>query len=463
MIAHTRRVRHLRLRAPDAASARKLAIRLEDALHTASLPDSGGRVLLVRRLALGRIDRKDAPSTLALRLERELARSGVCCVHGDAPTAGQADAVWFRDALEVHVVFAQRMLSGSTPCEWFWPLALPALPLTCSRAELLRATVLSLAALPEAPVAVPAWIAAVVAFGGVTELEQALDESDAVRLLRACGIMSDERTPLVETRADAAPRAAKNDAQVVAANVDPAIVTPDFIAGERIASIGTQSHVARALARLLQRAPSTSVVTSPQADGGASVDAPERAATDIPEATAAGGLAFLLGEFARLGYAQWLDEQPAWRAHDIARRVLARVLSRLHVTPEDPVWRLVQAQDAGSDMPAFVVPSRWRDSLGFDPSPARTDAVPRRVNADRVVQMWAIALRRWLRLYAHIGLAELVLRPAWISQTPTHLDLRFDPAQVDLRVRRAGLDLDPGWIPWFGRVMTFRYEASENR
>jgi hypothetical protein len=26
-----------------------------------------------------------------------------------------------------------------------------------------------------------------------------------------------------------------------------------------------------------------------------------------------------------------------------------------------------------------------------------------------------------------------------------------------MRVRRAGLDFDPGWVPWYGRVISFHY------
>ena len=29
---------------------------------------------------------------------------------------------------------------------------------------------------------------------------------------------------------------------------------------------------------------------------------------------------------------------------------------------------------------------------------------------------------------------------------------------LDLDIRRAGLDIDPGWLPWLGRVVRFRYE-----
>jgi hypothetical protein len=28
---------------------------------------------------------------------------------------------------------------------------------------------------------------------------------------------------------------------------------------------------------------------------------------------------------------------------------------------------------------------------------------------------------------------------------------------VDLDIRRAGLDLDPGWVPWLGVVVRYRY------
>ena len=41
----------------------------------------------------------------------------------------------------------------------------------------------------------------------------------------------------------------------------------------------------------------------------------------------------------------------------------------------------------------------------------------------------------------------------------THADLHFGLADSDLRVRRLGLDIDPGWLPWFGRVVGFHYGA----
>jgi hypothetical protein len=30
-------------------------------------------------------------------------------------------------------------------------------------------------------------------------------------------------------------------------------------------------------------------------------------------------------------------------------------------------------------------------------------------------------------------------------------------SSVRLEIRLAGLDLDPGWVPWLGRVVSFHY------
>lgn len=46
--------------------------------------------------------------------------------------------------------------------------------------------------------------------------------------------------------------------------------------------------------------------------------------------------------------------------------------------------------------------------------------------------------------------AEIVADPAWI-------EARFAVADVSTEVRRAGLDLDPGWQPWLGIVVRFTY------
>jgi len=78
----------------------------------------------------------------------------------------------------------------------------------------------------------------------------------------------------------------------------------------------------------------------------------------------------------------------------------------------------------------------------------------------------ADAIRAWIREYG-VALpdenddsllrgvtsrrAEVVADPAWI-------ELRFALGDATTEVRRAGLDLDLGWVPWLGVVVRFVYE-----
>ena len=55
-------------------------------------------------------------------------------------------------------------------------------------------------------------------------------------------------------------------------------------------------------------------------------------------------------------------------------------------------------------------------------------------------------------------LTRLVRRAAVVSGDPGWIDIRFELRKVSLELRRAALDLDPGFVPWLGVVLRFRYE-----
>lgn len=55
---------------------------------------------------------------------------------------------------------------------------------------------------------------------------------------------------------------------------------------------------------------------------------------------------------------------------------------------------------------------------------------------------------------------QLLARPALVSCTRSHLDICYPQEYASLAVRLAGLDLDPGWVPWLGRVVAFHYVHS---
>jgi hypothetical protein len=216
--------------------------------------------------------------------------------------------------------------------------------------------------------------------------------------------------------------------------------------------------------------------------------------------TVAGGVAFLLNVLNRLGYPEWLQAQPEWTERAMTSRIFSHALNAMNVSPDDPAWALTEMDVPYSPPPrAFVAPERWRKGLmarggsqlrhetsaavawtdasgrlllavqwGDDATtalPLEAQSLPMACPAralddpDRqVAAAWSIAVHRWLRRYARIGLIDLLRRPAHLSLTPTHLDVWFDPAHADLRLRRVGLDLDPGWLPWWGKVVGFHYE-----
>jgi len=52
---------------------------------------------------------------------------------------------------------------------------------------------------------------------------------------------------------------------------------------------------------------------------------------------------------------------------------------------------------------------------------------------------------------------RLLHRPGTIFAERGWIDIEMPLGSVDIDIRRAGLDIDPGWIGWLGSVVRFRY------
>jgi hypothetical protein len=217
---------------------------------------------------------------------------------------------------------------------------------------------------------------------------------------------------------------------------------------------------------------------------------------EVSAISAVAGALLAIRPLAALGMPAWLDDHEWAAASGFAAQVLAMLAASQLTDPlaGDP---LVDGLGGGcaADGP-FVAPAIWRPLLGMRPAilrrtgdhgrvlfanripiaawrGRRASAVPwspRHVKRGAPVEdrAWAFAgwhamLGRWLRRYTGVSLAELIRRPGQLAATSTHLEVTWPLRTIDVRIRAAGLDVDPGWVPWLGRVVTFRYVEEDAR
>jgi hypothetical protein len=178
--------------------------------------------------------------------------------------------------------------------------------------------------------------------------------------------------------------------------------------------------------------------------------------------------------------------------------VMRALAARLRVPPDDPALAgLPQALPA--DIGPFLAPTAWRRLAApharATPAFALRRAGVGRLLSDRAGRLplaWAaerrdmralvqggsvrgmpespppgadlprraayLALVRDLRRHAGMSPRRLVRRVGLIQTTAMHVAVTFPGRLIELPLRRAGLDLDPGWVPWLGRVVTYHYD-----
>jgi len=132
------------------------------------------------------------------------------------------------------------------------------------------------------------------------------------------------------------------------------------------------------------------------------------------------------------------------------------------------VRSLIDAAGAWTDLPSgWAWLFRLGKALGLDLDDRVVWFFARETGLESVHQLGDIAelpLRDELvsllsRLYArgNVWQPDLLRVAARVIYTATHVDVEFPESAVRLPVRLAGLDFNPGWVPWLGRVVTFHY------
>jgi hypothetical protein len=178
----------------------------------------------------------------------------------------------------------------------------------------------------------------------------------------------------------------------------------------------------------------------------------------LGEATQAAGLHFLLNALRSLGIAAALEACPALAEADFAIHNLRRLAKEAGVAEDDPILLCLHLRQ-----PAFALHDEVLANLPLQPEVwPKGFAISRRASFDSnyFLRVWTVAVKRWCWRMGRLTLREIVNRDGRVWLTRTDLDVTFSIAAADLRIRRIGLDIDPGWLPWFderGRVVRFHY------
>lgn len=468
----------MRVRSPDDRGVRRARILLEDAVRTASMPGAdGARLLVVRSLDVGRIAVGSSATSVSLRIERRFAELARAAVHAASPAAARAPAVWFHDDIEPLVLLARRTVRRQPLHEWFWSCVLPAGIVATGAGRITR--ILTEAAQRDGRAAACVRVVVeLIESGDGDALFAALDTSDGARLLEACGWDAGAAAnagPAPTGHRAAAPVGSAAPAAESGATgaVSPPAHADTLARWARVWSVADARSVwlgcvllsAAAPHRLhdgaLPRRAAALVLASGSRPAVAPASIPPRVASHDDSAanpprlrvmtmdaavaepaegkgggsrSRVAGLFFLVPLIERAGIGPLLARRPELVESGWPVRLVRRVARRLRVDPLDPALLALPLPHVALD--------------GSRPERADTAAALR-------------SLRRWCRARARVSIGALVRRPGTVSWSRTHIDVHFPLGRADVRIRRAGLDIDPGWVPWLGRVVRYHYDDDD--
>jgi hypothetical protein len=121
------------------------------------------------------------------------------------------------------------------------------------------------------------------------------------------------------------------------------------------------------------------------------------------------------------------------------RALMQALLQAMHVPLTDPIARVWLKDDSQDDI-----------GLSIDPHV--------RAVANRQVDRWTAWLDEALPDAPEPRLQWVCRRPGLVCIEPGWIALHLDVDQIDTRLRRIGLDLDPGWVPMLQAVVRIRYD-----
>jgi hypothetical protein len=409
-------VHRLRIRGAAAlAGARSVPARVEDALRCAALPARWrARIVLLRRLRL-RLPADGSSQQLAAQIESEWQRLAALAVPADRADAAEP-AVWFDDEPSARLALIARLARHADCSAWYWQRLLAGAPASDLCAQL--------AALLARP-----W-----SQGAPAQREQLRFAAEALHL--------------TGDRAAARRVLAQFDEATLAR-----VLPLDAVAEPGPAPVAGLPDVARATAPLLERAQRWLDRLFAAANGGdrpgsAALGAARRSALAAADHVAADHVGAALADIAAAAAVEAEAAADGWPTGWAGLLFVLNLWSQRAWPPQSPA-EAVAWLDALAD--------RLRIPAG-DGIRLALDALRVTGREEPVRPLPWIALRRAALALTRRPLRRIAARPGRLRLTRTQLSITLPLATVDLRLRRAALDVDPGWSALLGRVVRFHYD-----
>lgn len=454
-------VHRLRVKAARPAAARGVSDRLAEALRIASKPPAlANRFVLIRRLRLNMPPGASA-QTIALLIEREWQRVLGAAVFIEEAGAS-AEVVWAPAEGLARVVLLARWLADEDDAAWFWQRLAPAsasagLPLIERIAALLIEPLAEEVA-GEVDVA-PSWwqeaLAMLARHDRLAAVLAALPIRPRWRMqqwVEATGVRDAESSsalPVIE---------ASSDPGRVAWRVsEQAAVARRAVVPEPCENLATETPLEKVLA--------PSVADVVHAIKGTDAAVPTLASTE-PPAVAAGAPAAEVIETAstaslaavlvasRPAPATLNGQATAWAGLWLLVPVLLREgFVAEPLAPNDP-----QSRHQAEVFVALLqrLQQRYRlDAVASDWIEAQRSAGSEAALVE--AEAWWLKVRRACVRDARLPLLRLLRRPGELLLSDHRIDVVMPLRTLDIRLRRAGFDIDPGYLPWLDAVLRFHY------
>ncbi len=190
-------------------------------------------------------------------------------------------------------------------------------------------------------------------------------------------------------------------------------------------------------------------------------DPPGGLTQELAKPTLWAGLPFLLATADDARIPELLLADPAltgqplhWILHQLGQLLVP-------AAPDDPAVMALAGLPPGAEPPARLgAPDNPAHDGGPGGSAAAAAVAGERAALAGHATRWATATATRLRrthLQPFGVVAEMAARRGTVLAQNGWIEVHLGLADVDVDVRRAGLDIDPGWIPWLGTVVRYVY------